>query len=345
MEVPLRLPAFIASARTEPKIEVKMEVEAENTAQTAAVLTDAAGVTRRMGILPPTGEAPDKQVEVLMGQVEHYARRAARLAEAGGEVLLLAGFPDLCRMRLALLGAKRAGLPVVVTMRARRHDDTHEDVTAETETIAGDNLISCLVCAQKMGADAFGVVWDTCPTINAEGMKLLRGHAAIPLVAMVEETLTDAQAQALLTLGFSIVGSPNAAAWSAADFAAADTQVDLVAGDRIILCDSQNVYYVEEEFAFSEPLDGELDMSEAILDAENEGADVLLFHVEDTEDAEFMCGNFHMTRVAVGMHAEDGAALEQALLGYHGCAIIDARSDVPEEEQQLLAKGYGAVIR
>ena len=336
MEVPLRWPAVIVPV-----------ARGGNPAKTTEMLWQTTNDTAyTIAVLSPTTEAPSTQVdstkvEDLMGQVEHFARRAAHVAAQGKEALLLAGFDCLAPMRLALLGANRAHLPVLAAVQAHMGDNP------DGETAGGDSLLSCLICAQKLGAAAFGIVWQTAPAEAPAWLGVLRAHAHIPLMAMGQEPFSSPQIQALLAMGFQAVSGTEGDIASLQNITAQQPapSLDPAFADRIILCDSQNVYYVEEEFAFSEPLQGHMDMSEPILDAENEGADVLLFYAEDTEDAEHLCGNFHMARTAVAVQAEDGAALEQALLGYHGCAIIDARSDVPEEEQLLLAKGYGAVIR
>lgn len=188
------------------------------------------------------------------------------------------------------------------------------DADEEGETSGGDSLLACLICLQALGIAGFAAMLPADLLEPPSWLRELETHAAIPLYAGQAGSLRNMQSLAEQR-------------------------------EELVLCGGKAVHYLEEDFSATGPIACEPDMSEAILEAEDQGCDLLLFRVETQEDAEYLSENLHMALDAVGFLAEGEEVLEAALFHYPGRALIDARSDVPEERMQFLAEGYGAVIR
>jgi 5-methyltetrahydrofolate--homocysteine methyltransferase len=113
----------------------------------------------------------------------------------------------------------------------------------------------------------------------------------------------------------------------------------------ILLADSRAAYYLDEDFTLSRPIACTLDMTEAILAAEAEPCDALLFLIEGIDCAEHFALNLPFLQKAACLLAHDAPALEHCLNAYPGRAMVDARSEIEEDELNRIAGAYGAVIR
>lgn len=184
----------------------------------------------------------------------------------------------------------------------------------EGETRGGDSLLACLVCLQELGIAGLAAQLPADSTEPPVWLDELAAHTKISLFAGHIGSLRPVEAKSEIA-------------------------------DELVLCGAKAVYYLDEDFTATEPIPCEPGLSEAILEAEDQGCDLLLFHVETVEDAEYLGERFHMALDAVGFLAEGEEALEAALLHYPGRALVDARSDVPEDRMRFLAEGYGAMIR
>lgn len=289
------------------------------------------GTMHAVGCLYPLPRAEELcgSVSECCGRVEDYASSAAVLASRGKELLLLDRFPGLAEARLAVLGARQQGLPLLV--RLSGHAEEGED----------DSDLACLLCLQSLGAAGFG------PAGGEEGWpEKLLPYSNIPLLANAPPAAQDFRA--LLDAGIRIVEAdipPRRWDAQAEGRYGSVPRPPRPEDSPLLLCRENGVYYLEEDFTVSEPIFCELDMSAAILDMEDTGADALLFEVKDLEDAEYFGRNVHMAKNPVCLLAGGEEALEAALLFYPGRALVDSRSDVPEDRMRFLAGGYGAVIR
>jgi 5-methyltetrahydrofolate--homocysteine methyltransferase len=269
------------------------------------------GLIRESVSLPvePLPAPKETNTALLADRVEAFVNLAAEAVEQGAKAILLYGGRNLRDTRIAVLGARQPGVPVYVLM------DTGES----GETAEGDSLLACLLCLQELGIAGFGWRHSSPDTDMPALWRELAPYAKVPLI--IEESG-----------GLSLL-SP------------AESRPPRPEDAPLLLCAGSGVYYLEEDFTITSSLPCEPDMCGEILEAEDEGSDVLLFHVETLEDAEHLGRNCHLAVDAVGILAESEEALEAALLHYPGRALVDARSDVPEERLQYLAEGYGAVVR
>ena len=309
----------------------------------------APGAAARVGAIGQSGmQAGGDPLELAA----YYAERALALKKIGAELILLHGFGGLYHARLAALGAREAGLPVLVCIDC---GEGEPESLAEPQTAHGDSALACLLCLQELGIAAFGLAgsFERVEPL----LRVLYPYAKTPLLAAPlpdrEPEVWVACARWVLEAGarlFAMADSPAVyleallpllAEYECAPFKAAACP----GGAPILLADPGGAYYLYEDFSLSEPVEMSVDMAQAILEAEEEGADALLFEIADLEDAENFVQNIAMARRAVCILAHDAGALEYCLLSYPGRALLDSRSEMEREALERLAREYGALIR
>ncbi|MBC8546264.1 homocysteine S-methyltransferase family protein [Clostridiaceae bacterium NSJ-31] len=298
----------------------------------------------------PFGDTP------FLDLVHLYAEQALALRDAGVDFLAIETMTSMTGMRAAILGGWHADLPIFVTLT----------VDESGRTLSGADLLAALLTAQSMGAAAFGV---NCST-GAEGMQplfeRLAPHARVPLIAKPNAGLPDpatgayrvspdemaARMAPLFEAGVTIAGGccgTTPAHLAAIGRAMRGFDFDSVQIEReedaLVVCSETEVFYLDEDFELSEPVDCELDMTDALMDAGGEGCDAISVHLTSNEDAYCFAQNMHMASLPVSFLAETEEALEAGLIYYNGRALIDSRSEVPRERMEELAVGYGAVLR
>ncbi|MFV0400263.1 MAG: hypothetical protein ACK5LX_06535 [Oscillospiraceae bacterium] len=263
-----------------------------------------------------------------------YAELALR-ALPGHDVISLEGFGTLQELRLALLGARQAGLPVYGFLGVEEDGESEE----------GDDPLAALICLQALGLSGFG--------IQGRGEELdgilprLLPYAEIPLGILPEREGVMFQ---YFNDGARFASAPEgesaeALAVKLERFTASPRRLLRPEDSPILLADGSGVYYLEEDFSLSAPILGERDLAEEILEQEDLGVDALLFYIRTAEDADHFAANAHLPRLPVCLLSEDPVLLEACLLAYPGRAMIDARSEAEENTLRLLAEGYGAVVR
>jgi len=308
-----------------------------------------AGDVSTAGAMPePFGDTPFSDL------VGIYAEQALALKEAGVDYVGLETFMSLTDARAAFLGARQAGLPVTVTMTADEHG----------RTFMGSSVLAALVTFQAMGAAAFGLNCSEGPEPMLPVIKSLAPHAAIPLIVKPNAGLPagepprydmtpeefSAQVRLLLDAGASIAGG--CCGTQEGHIKALRGLMDGYDWARplperkegLVLASDTGAYFLEEDFELSEEIECETDMSDALLDAEDEAVDALSIRIRSFDDAYHFALNAHMAHLPVSFLADGEEELENALFYYPGRAMIDSRSDVDEDKQRELAAGYGAVI-
>ena len=114
--------------------------------------------------------------------------------------------------------------------------------------------------------------------------------------------------------------------------------------ERTVLCGEYNVFFLEDEFSFSEEIECSLDMSEDIIRAENNGDDVVLLRVNYSEDPFFLEKNCDFIRLAVALRSDDADVLEMALLLFQGRCIVSSLCDIDYDLLTEISQKYGAVV-
>lgn len=316
------------------------------------------GKTLVAGDLSPTGLFCEPFGETkFMDLIDIYARQALSLKEAGVQLLVCETMMSLTDIRAAFLGARQAGLPVLVTIT----------VDERGRTLTGADMLSCLLVMQSLGAAGFGLNCSAGPDKMLEHIRRIMPYAKIPIIAKPnagvpkagqEHTYDMAPGQmaehmrALLQEGVQIIGGccGTTAAHIAAmrrvldtfDFSQVHVQPDTL--HPIQVANEGEVFFLQEDFELSEPVECSLDMADDLLDAEDEGCSAISVHVSTVDDAYQLGVNCHMAHTPVSILADSAEALEMALLYYNGIAIIDSRSDATRSQMEELSKGYGSPI-
>ena len=302
-----------------------------------------AGVIRSTGYRPePFGPLPYTDL------IDTYAEQALELSAAGVELLVLEGMRTVGDARAAVLGARQAGLPLLMVM----------DACDEGGKAREMDPLAALLCLQELGLSGFGL-------IHREGedtagvLERLAPYALIPLLVQLEGGRQTAEELAKEGFELLAAGARMLAGGAGVtpehirglrrllddfDFGAFPLPEGLD-DTPLLLTGEGRVYYLEEDFTTSSEIACAMDMSEAILTAEDEGTDALLFRVESVEDAFLLGNNIHMAGTAVSILAGTEEALEMALLYYPGRALVDTRSDISPRVLEELVKGYGAIAR
>lgn len=310
------------------------------------------------GDMSPTGLfcEPFGETE-FMELINIYAQQALALKKAGADLIICETMMSLTEVRAALMGAKQSGLPVFVTIT----------VDEKGKTLTGADVLSCLLTLQAMGAAAFGLNCSAGPDKMLEYIEKITPYAKIPVIAKPNAGVPKAGETAqfsmdgdtmavhmekLLEAGASIIGgccgttaghiAKMREVLDSFDFNTVKLHEERTA--PIIVCNEGEVFFLEESFELSEPVECSVDMADDLLDAEDEGCEAILVHVKDIDDAYHFGINCHMAKIPVSILADSAEALEMALLYYNGIAMIDSRSDVDEDEMKKLSDGYGAPV-
>ncbi|HIY08495.1 MAG TPA: homocysteine S-methyltransferase family protein [Firmicutes bacterium] len=306
-----------------------------------------------VGGLPPTGLQLEPFGETtFLEMISIYLSQATALKAAGCEVILIHSLPTLAEARAALLGARATGLPVWITVALHHSGE---------ELSEGDSILPTFFSLQALGASGFGFSRPLSPGEMLPLFEEIAPYATIPLIALPdcldeerEEVLTPADfgqlCRSSALLGVEIVGGGYGAG-SAHILEARDVlnetlpqveKVDL--SDTIVLCNPDEVFYLDENLEFSEPIPCGVDMAEDFFQAEDSGCDVLCVEVDTLDDAYHLSLNSHLARLPIGLRSDSIEALDMALLLFNGRVLLDSRSQLEREELEELAARYGTLV-
>lgn len=288
--------------------------------------------------------------------VARYAACAARMKEAGCDVLLFSRLPSIAEARAAILGGRRAGLPVWVGADIDREGEDMED---------GTDVLATFVTLQSLGAAAFGFGRPDSGELILPSLERIAPYAAIPLYARPEcltqeedgedgDVMTpaeyEAQAERFVRLGVEICGG-GFGARSSHLLAVRDALEHLTQEvsrwddeDDILLCTHNQTFFLDADLDISEPIPCQEDMSEELLTQEDMGADVLCIQLETPDDGVRFARNSILLGLPVAFLSDDPEALDRALYYYPGRAALDSRSLLEREELEQIAARYGAVV-
>lgn len=296
--------------------------------------------------LEPHGET------TFLEAVQIYADRAGAMVRAGCNVLLLSSTPTLSEARAAVLGARSVGAPLWITVDLDREGEEMED---------GTDVLATFLTLQGLGVEAFGFGRPDTGDMMLPHLERIAPHAYIPLIARPEclaedrETvLTPAQFSDLIAaccrLGVSVCsggyGAMSVHLLAAKTVLAECEKTILPVGDadEIVLCTEKEVFYLDSNMEFSQPLECAVDMTEELLAVENESYDAVCVELNTVDDGYCFFLNSYLLGLPVNFLSDDEDALEAGLFFYPGRAIIDSRSIIEREKLEQLAARYGAVV-
>lgn len=285
--------------------------------------------------------------------VAHFHELAAICEAEGADAVMIHRAKSMLQARAGVLGARAAGLPVLVSMEPMGEGDS---------LLGGTDLLSAFAVLQQLGIAAFGYAASV-TGLQLGGLETICPHRRTPVFSIgtnltgglsIDDSsqLFVRRAASLAGLGVSGLGIWGAgeqqlveAARALLAASLAGEQCDDLTADALWAANETQVYYLDENIEFSEPIACRIDMTDDILDAEKVVCDVLCIEVESQDDAyAISINNGHMDQMPVAILSHDEAALEAALFYYNGRAVIDSRSTVEQETIERLAREYASVI-
>ncbi len=280
--------------------------------------------------------------------IEIYEEQAKALAQAGVDLLVIETMSSLAECRAAVLAARKTGLPILLTMT----------VDKEGRTMWGDDLLASMVVLQDLGIAAFGMNCSEGPEDMVPLFERIAPYAKVPLIAKPNAgnpVLTPVQfshkVARLMRRGVKIIGGccgtdPEYLSALRHMLDSFDIgKVQIPPADYEILVAARDVYYLDNDLEYSEPVTCELDMADTLLEMTHENCDAVLVRLDTPDDGYHFSLNAHMLDMPVAFESESLEALESALLHYNGKAIVVSTScEIDKEDLQTLAERYGAIV-
>ena len=277
-----------------------------------------------------------------------YAEQATALADAGVDLLVIETMSSLAECRAAVIAARQTGLPVLLTMT----------VDAEGRTMWGDEALASMVVLQELGIDGFGLNCSQGPEDMVPLFERLAPYAKVPLIAKPnagEPPLSAVQfsdkCARLMRRGVKIIGGccgtdPEYVAALRHMVDSFDIErVKVKPADYDILAAAREVYYLDGDLEYSEPITCEVDMADALLDVSHESCDAVLIRLDTPDDGYRFSLNAHMIDMPVAFESESIEALESALLHYNGRALVASTNcEIEREDLEEVAARYGAIV-
>ncbi|MBR2176648.1 MAG: homocysteine S-methyltransferase family protein [Clostridia bacterium] len=267
-----------------------------------------------------------------------FLEKITLLKNSGAGIVLLKNSPTLWDMRCAVLAAKTAGVPILVTM----------EVDEEGKSSSGTDYLAAMITLQALGASGFGICCTDGMETEAELLNAAFPHAEIPLIAV--GNISACSAEKLKTLAYSgasvyidisgeLTKEAAEAIFTFGSIFDPGTEKDSYAA--AVDCE---VFFLPENIELSAPISCSYDMTDDLIDLDDENINSICVYLNSTDDAAVLTENGSMARLPVTVHTNDVTALEAALRYFCGRLIVDTRCDINIEELQQLAEKYGAVL-
>lgn len=297
----------------------------------------------------PYGELP------FAAGVAYFHELTLSCAAQGADYVMIHRAKSMLQARAGVLGARAAGLPVMVSMEPIGDGDS---LLGETD------LLSAYAVLRLLGVAGFGYASSAAALQFPAFEQIAAVRNNIPLFSITgnltgitvgdgADELFAGRVRRLTELGVSCVGI-----WGAGGHQLELMSKVLVNAEPVALpqCESlrqcdlwaaneTQIYNLEENIEFGEPIDCRLDMTDEVLDAEKEPGRLLCIEVGDQDDAyAISVNNGNMDQAPVALLAQDEAALEAALFYYNGRAVVDSQCGLEPGRLHELAALYGALI-
>ncbi len=280
----------------------------------------------------PFGEVP------VLDLLNIYSSQALVLAELGVDLIICDGFSSLADIRMALLGAKQANLPVIPIMSYS--DEAPEFVP-----------LSALITLNSLKASAFGLELFAYDDSTLDLIKSLSDFADTPFIIKISDDTPESRsfAEKLISLGFSVVGGK----LTCNKFSERALQIknkppllhtEYPDFSPIYAANATDIFWINETAGSTEPLVCSVDMADELVTLSDEGYDIITVKVDSFDDAYQFSLNSYIADLPIAFLSDSEEALEAALIFYCGKALIDSRSEIAKEVLERLACWYGAVI-
>lgn len=299
-------------------------------------------------LIEPYGEATFEELYTI------YEEQIRALKKAGVDYIALETQMSLADMRAGVLAAKSVGLPVFVTMTVEENG----------RSVMGAKPLSVLLTIQAMGADAFGLNCSTGPDLMEKLLKGLLPHASVPLIAKPnagkpkEENsalydLTEEQfaqdMERMLQAGVGIVGGCCGTTLKHMKTLCDRIKKNAYAApahepDHFAAAIEGEAFFIGDDIVLSEPIACSYDLSDDLIDIEDEQVNVALVEVNSLEDAKLLVENAGMTRLPIDILVNDLDVLEYTLRNFQGRLLVDTNCGFTKDQLAPIAKRYGAIL-
>lgn len=294
----------------------------------------------------PFGEIPFRQI------VDDYAAQAAGIAAGGADFLICEAMTNMWEARAAVLGCRKTGLPVFITMSLNEDDESPEDLP----------FLSFMVTMQALGAAAVGMNSFTDYDRAAALLEQARRYAQVPLIVRPAagkpgKTLEPESfafiCEGLYHAGAEMIGgcsrtSPSHIAALSAAIAKTAPLPPAQPEDVWVAADDRDVYFLnDDDIVPSEPIRCGYDMGEDLIEMERleDGlVNAVRIHVDSVSDALLLAEYAYMSKLPVMIQSDIPEALWEALFLYQGRALVDSQSEMEPETLRKIAAEFGAIL-
>ncbi len=299
-------------------------------------------------MIQPYGEATFEELYQI------YEEQIQALKKAGVDFIILETQMSLADMRAGVLAAKKAGLPVFVTMTAEENG----------RSIMGTKPLSVLLTLQAMGASAIGLNCSTGPDQMEALLKDLLPHASVPLIAkpnagkpkaenschydLTPEQFAEDMAR-MFQFGVGILGgccgtTPQHIKALHDRIQGQSFHIPSQEPDHFAAAIESEAFFLSDDIALSKPIPCTYDLSDDLIDLEDEQINVALVEINSQEDADILIENAGMTRLPIDILVHDLSVLEYTLRNFQGRLLVDTNCGIPKEQLKAIADTYGAIL-
>lgn len=332
-----------------------------------AFLPDLAGVAVKNkhhnspligGAVYPSGLLVEPYGETSFTElIDFYKEQVYALCDIGVDFIEAQSMSTLSDMRAAVIAARKAHLPIIVTCLVDEFGRTQSNCPVE----------SILITLQAMKIAAFGlsgispdkmvdIFHDITPLAKCPLVARPTAGEPNPILPDVYE-LSPSNLSALmvplLDMGVRIFGgsagvTPNHISALNELRNEYNFKREIPSHNNessIILASETNTYYLSADLIdVSDAIKCRFDMTDVLLELNESGSDVICVSVSTADDAYQFSLNAHMAALPIMFTSHNEIALKTALLLYQGRAMVDINCDIDEDAIALIAAKYGAVI-
>mgnify|MGYP000874265980 CR=1 FL=1 len=300
-----------------------------------------AGGMSPTGLFPvPWGETPFSVFE------EIFSEQATALYNAGVDLLVCETMTNLTEARAALLAARHAGLPVIVTFTIDKNG----------RTMSGARLLPCVITLQSLGAAAVGLNCSEGVTAMDKPLAEALPHAAVPLVAKPNAMNSQGELsplrfgqemQMLFASGAVIVGG--CCGTTPEHIAVLRGVVDnhpLIAPREIdisAVAVESEAFFIDDNIEFCEPIPCDSDLAQRLIEAED-CSNAALLQISCQGDVDNLIEFGGMSRLPIALHTDNAVLLDDALHRFTGRLIVDSLCEIERPLLEDIASKYGAVV-
>ena len=299
-------------------------------------------------MIEPYGEATFEELYQI------YEEQIQALKKAGVDFIALETQMSLADMRAGVLASKKAGLPVFVTMTAEENG----------RSIMGTRPLSALLTLQAMGADAIGLNCSTGPDQMEQFLKELLPHACVPLIAKPNAGKPEAEnschydltpeqfaedMERMFQSGIGILGG--CCGTTPEHIKALHDRIQRKTfcmpshePDHYAAAIESEVFFLSDDIELSKPITCTYDLSDDLIDLEDEQVNVALVEINSQEDADILIENASMTRLPIDILVHDLSILEYTLRNFQGRLLVDTDCGFPKEQLKPITDKYGAIL-